>query len=143
MARRTVGYVQLEWTCPNCSTRNPGPKKTCVNCGAPQPENVKFEQPLQRKLVTDDKALRAAKAGADIHCGFCGTRNAGDAVVCSQCGGDLKEGRRREAGQRMQPAVDGPAVLTCGNCGTENPSTNTTCEKCGKRWSATAAGRSR
>ena len=131
MARRTVGFVQLEWSCPNCSTRNPGGKKTCVNCGAPQPENVKFQQPLEPKLVTDDQALRAARGGADIHCGFCGTRNPAQAVVCSQCGGDLKEGRQRSAGQEMQPAPAGARELACGNCGTENPVSNRSCSKCG------------
>jgi len=41
MARkRTLGYIQNEWTCPNCDTRNKGGVKTCENCGAPQPENV-------------------------------------------------------------------------------------------------------
>ena len=63
--RRTLGYVQNEWTCPNCSTRNKGGLKTCQNCGAPQPENVKFELPSEQNFVTDDAALKAAQAGAD------------------------------------------------------------------------------
>ena len=53
--RRTVGYVQNEWTCPNCSTRNKGGVKTCENCGAPQPENVQFELPSEKKFVTDEE----------------------------------------------------------------------------------------
>jgi len=129
--RRTVGFVQLEWTCPNCSTRNPGGRKTCVNCGAPQPENVQFEQPAEAKLVSDEAAVRAAKGGADIHCPFCGTRNPASAKVCSQCGGDLVEGRRRMAGQVMQAAPTAPKTVTCRNCGTENPAANTTCSRCG------------
>jgi len=55
--RRTVGYIQNEWTCPNCGTRNKGGNKTCENCGAPQPENVQFELPSEQKIVTDEKVL--------------------------------------------------------------------------------------
>ena len=102
--RRTVGYVKLEWTCPNCNTRNPGPQKTCVNCGAPQPDNVQFERAADEQLVAD-AALRAARAGADFICPYCGTRNKGDARVCVQCGGDLAEARRRVAGEELQPNI--------------------------------------
>jgi ribosomal protein L40E len=130
MSQRTVGYIRLEWTCPNCSTRNPGPQKTCSNCGAPQPENVKFERPLEEQLVTGEEEIRRAQAGADIHCGFCGARNPGDAVTCSQCGGDLKEGRARQAGQILA-AAGGPKEITCDKCGTVNPASKVTCGKCG------------
>lgn len=36
MARKSKGFVELEWSCPNCETRNRGSEKTCANCGAPQ-----------------------------------------------------------------------------------------------------------
>src|SRR5512134_1195914 len=107
-SRRTIGYIQNEWTCPNCGTRNKGGIKTCENCGAPQPENVQFELPAEQKLVTDKAALNAAKAAADIHCGFCGTRNPATAETCSQCGADLKEGKKRESGRELAPAVAAP-----------------------------------
>jgi len=129
--RRTLGYVQNEWTCPNCSTRNKGGIKTCENCGAPQPENVQFDLGADQKLVTDQEQVKAAQAGADIHCGFCGTRNPATAETCSQCGGDLKEGKAREAGRLMQAPPPQPKVVTCSRCGTENPGTNTTCSNCG------------
>jgi hypothetical protein len=129
--KRSKGFIQLEWECPNCSSRNPGPVKTCQNCGAPQPENVEFLQPAEQKLVTEAKSIEAAKAGADIHCGFCGTRNPATATVCSQCGADLKEGKARHSGRVMQPAPAGPKTVNCTNCGTENPSANTVCLKCG------------
>ena len=58
--RRTVGYVQNEWTCPNCSTRNKGGVKTCENCGAPQPENVQFELPSEK--TTDRLVINRAYA---------------------------------------------------------------------------------
>jgi ribosomal protein L40E len=124
-------FVELEWVCPNCDSRNKGSKKTCENCGAPQPDNVKFQRAADEKIVTDEKSIEAAKAGADIHCGFCGTRNPGNAVTCSQCGGDLKEGKARQSGQALQAAPPATKVVTCTNCGTENPGSARTCVKCG------------
>lgn len=132
MARKeSKGFVQLEWICPNCDARNPGLQKTCGSCGAPQPDNVKFQRPANEKLVTDKKLVQAAKAGADIHCGFCGTRNPATAVTCSQCGGDIKEGKARQAGQILQAAPTPPKAVTCANCGFENPGSANTCGQCG------------
>jgi hypothetical protein len=129
--RRTIGYVENEWTCPNCGTRNKGRLETCENCGAPQPEDVNFELPSQQKIVKDDEAIKAAKAGADIHCGFCGTRNPASAETCSQCGGDLKEGEARKAGRIMQAPPPPTKAIKCANCGTENPGENSVCSNCG------------
>src|SRR3990172_3142288 len=125
------GFVELEWVCPNCDSRNKGSRKTCENCGAPQPENVQFQRAAEEKIVTDEKSVAAAKAGADIHCGFCGTRNPANAKTCSQCGGDIKEGMKRQAGQILQAAPALPKTVVCKNCGTENPSSERTCLKCG------------
>ncbi|MBI5943112.1 MAG: zinc ribbon domain-containing protein [Chloroflexi bacterium] len=129
--KESKGFVQLEWICPSCDGRNPGPVKTCSQCGAPQPDNVQFHRAADEKLVTDEKSVAAAKAGADIHCGFCGTRNPGNAATCSQCGADLKEGKARAAGQVLQAAPSAPKVVTCTNCGAENPGTERMCAKCG------------
>lgn len=132
MARKeSKGFVQLEWTCPNCNGRNPGSIKTCESCGAPQPEDVKFERAANEKLVTDEKLVQAAKSGADIHCGFCGTRNPAASTNCSQCGADLKEGKARQAGQVLQAAPAAPKVVHCANCNAENPGTATICTQCG------------
>ena len=140
MARKeSKGFIELEWVCPNCDGRNKGSKKTCENCGAPQPDNVKFQRAADEKIVTDEKSVEAAKAGADIHCGFCGTRNPVTAVTCSQCGGDLKEGKARQAGQILQAAPPAPKVITCTNCGTENPSSERVCVKCGSPLTRVAA----
>lgn len=130
-SKRTLGYIENEWTCPNCSTRNKGHLKTCENCGAPQPENVQFELGSDQKFVTDQNQIKAAEGGADIHCGFCGARNPATAETCSQCGGDLKEGKAREAGRIMQAPPPAPKTITCKNCGTENPGTNSVCSNCG------------
>lgn len=129
--RRTLGYIQNEWTCPNCNTRNKGGTKTCENCGAPQPENVQFELPSEQKFVTDEASIQVAQAGADIHCGFCGTRNPATAETCSQCGADLKEGKARQAGRIMQAPPQQPKLIKCDNCGIENPGSNPVCSNCG------------
>lgn len=132
MARKvTKGFVKLEWVCPNCDGRNPGPEKTCQSCGAPQPENVQFQRAAEEQLITDEKVAEAVRSGADIHCGFCGTRNPASAVTCSQCGGDLKEGMARQAGQVLQAAPTAPKIVNCANCGFENPGTARTCTQCG------------
>jgi len=124
-------FVELEWVCPNCDSRNKGSKKTCENCGAPQPDNVKFQRAADEKVITDKKSQDAARAGADIHCGFCGTRNPGTAVTCSQCGGDLKEGKARQAGQVLQAAPPVPKAIPCANCGAENTVSARMCKECG------------
>jgi ribosomal protein L40E len=134
MSRRKVGYVELEWNCPNCGGRNPGSLKTCRACGGPQPKDVQFEQAQGASLIEDEDKIARAKKGPDIHCPYCGTRNLGDAETCVQCGGDLSEGARRAAG-RVVGAFDtqaGPLPpVTCPSCGAENPGTNKTCSACG------------
>jgi hypothetical protein len=138
-SRRTLGYIQNEWTCPNCNTRNKGGSKFCDNCGAPQPENVQFELPAEQKLVTEEDQVKAAQAGADIHCPFCGTRNPATASTCSQCGGDLTGGKAREAGRVMQAPPPQPKVVKCPHCGNENAGTNTVCSNCGSPLPGAAA----
>jgi ribosomal protein L40E len=129
--KESKGFVQLEWVCPNCDGRNPGPVKTCKNCGAPQPENVQFQRAADEKIITDEKIAQFANTGADIHCGFCGTRNPATATICSQCGGDLKEGKARQAGQILQVAPTPPKTIICTNCGTENLGSARVCKQCG------------
>lgn len=132
MAKQSLGYVELDWTCPFCNTRNPGRSKVCSNCGAPQPKDVQFEQAAEDKIVTDQSVLETVAAGPDIHCPFCGTRNPGNATKCSRCGGDLTEGEKRESGQVLGAQQTGPAAnITCEYCGTENPGTRRTCSNCG------------
>ena len=130
-SRRTLGYVENVWTCPNCGGENKGSAKSCDACGAPQPENVQFHLPSEQKMVKDEDKVKAAQAGADIHCGFCGTRNPATATTCSQCGGDLKEGKAREAGKIMQAPPPQPKIVKCASCGAENPGSNSTCSNCG------------
>jgi ribosomal protein L40E len=134
MAQKTIGYVELEWACPNCGAKNPGTAKTCKACGAPQPQNVQFEQAPDAQLLEDEAKIARAQKGPDIHCPYCGTRNPADAASCAQCGGDLAEGTRRTAGQVIGAFSTSPVTVEpvhCPHCGTENPGTNKTCRACG------------
>ncbi len=132
MAKKTIGHIELQWTCPNCGGVNPGSAQVCNNCGAPQPEDVEFEQPKQQVLITDENLETKVEAGADIHCPYCGTRNPASAKICSHCGGDLIEGEKRASGRVLGAFKTSPIVMmSCPNCGTKNPDTAGTCSNCG------------
>lgn len=132
MAKKKLGYVELHWECPNCGTINPGGEKICKGCSASQPDDVEFFQASAQQLIKDEAKLERAQAGADIHCGYCGTRNPAGAAACSQCKADLSEGSRRESG-RVVGAFKGGAAkqIACPNCGTQNLETASACAKCG------------
>lgn len=132
MAQKSVGYVELEWICPNCNTRNPGSQTKCSGCGAAQPADVEFVQPLQEQIITDKEKVADAAAGPDIHCGYCGARNDADAKVCRQCGADLQAGKARSTG-RVLGAHRSEAVpdVTCPACGSANPASARRCQRCG------------
>lgn len=141
MTQKELGYVELEWTCPNCGTKNPGPQKTCTSCGSPQPTDVQFEQGVQTELIQDAAKVEAAKKGPDIHCPYCGTRNLANAPVCIQCGGDLKTGEKRVTGQVVGAYSNQPKPvqqIPCPNCATLNPDTRNTCSACGALLRTTA-----
>jgi ribosomal protein L40E len=132
MVKETVGYVELEWTCKRCGSKNPGTVKTCRGCGAAMEATDQFELGADQELITDEAALAKAKAGPDIHCAFCGTRNPGDAKICKQCGADLTQGKARETGQVVGALQTGPVPdITCPFCGTVNPGKAKKCKQCG------------
>lgn len=133
MAKKIIGYSKLIWTCPNCQTENPGPEKVCRGCGAPQPADVNFHQSTQQQLLKDEEEIKLAKAGADIHCGFCGTRNPAAATVCSQCGSDLSAGSRRVVGTIIGAFQNDPTVgnWQCSHCNHQNLSIHSHCVQCG------------
>lgn len=132
MAKKDLGYIELEWTCPNCKSRNKGAEKICSSCGAAQPESVQFDKPLQQELITDEERLAQAKAGPDIHCAYCGARNRATEKICSNCGADLVEGKARETGQIIGAFKDAPGEKqVCPNCGHENLAENLKCVSCG------------
>ncbi len=132
MTQKTVGYVELEWTCKRCGTRNPGTVKTCQSCGAAMSQEDQFELPAEARLITDAEKLAQAAAGPDIHCPYCGARNVAGAAKCTQCGGPLAEGQARAAGQVLGAHQTGAAAeVQCPFCGTPNPPSAVKCQKCG------------
>jgi len=133
MAKKSLGYVELEWECSSCGNRNPGGTKTCAQCGAAHGEGEEFVQAAQETILTDEAKIAVAEAGPDIHCGYCGTRNPATRTACKQCGADLTEGRARAADRvvgafRSQPAPS----ITCPSCGAANPGTARQCQQCGE-----------
>jgi ribosomal protein L40E len=134
MAKKKLGYIELHWECPNCGTINIGSEKVCKGCAAPQPEGVEFFQASQQQLIEDEERLKKAKAGADIHCAYCGTRNPPGAETCSQCKADLSEGTQRKAGRVVGAFRRGEVKqIACPHCGTQNPETAGRCGQCGGR----------
>lgn len=132
MARKIIGYTKLEWTCPRCKSRNPGPEKNCLSCGAPQPKDIQFEEAESQKIIQDQAEIEQAKKSADIHCAFCGTRNPADAIVCAQCGANLKGGIRRETGEVVGAfTTASEKQIPCPNCKALNPDTALKCSTCG------------
>jgi len=132
MAEETLGYVELEWLCPHCGTRNGGTQRTCSRCGAAMAEKAQFQTPAVQKLMTEAEA-RAATGGSgpDVHCYFCGARNAAGAEVCGRCGGNLAQGRARAAGAMLGEHRTGPvADIVCPNCRTANPADARVCRSC-------------
>ena len=111
MAKKTLGYAELQWTCPNCNGINPGTQQDCGSCGAPQPDDVKFEQVKGAELSQDEELKKRAETGADIHCPYCGTRNPGDAEICVACGGDISAGERRKSGEILGAYETGPVEM--------------------------------
>ncbi len=133
MTKKTLGYTQLQWTCPACGTQNRGTARFCINCGTAQPENVPFHQASNEKILTDIETVKKAKAGADIYCFYCGTRNPADAANCSQCGADLSQGTRRESGKIIGAFSETgtAAKIPCASCGELVDPDAATCPYCG------------
>jgi len=113
MARKSLGFVPLIWVCPSCETQNPGKIKSCTSCGAPQPDDVEFLLVEEDKFnfIKDEALIRMAKAGPDIHCPYCGTRNPSTADLCSNCGGDLRQGgKARQTGQPVKTVAEAEKI---------------------------------
>lgn len=140
MPQETLGYVEMEWTCRRCGTKNPGLQKVCQACGAQMDSDQAFEAPAEQALIKDAARSAQTGKGPDRHCPFCGTRNPGDAKACSRCGGDLTKAEQRQAGQTagaFQPGSGQPAK--CPACGTENPAGAARCSACGQPLGAAPA----
>jgi hypothetical protein len=133
MVKKTVGYVDLEWTCPRCGNRNLGVNKKCSSCGAAQPQDVQFDVgAASSTLIEDEAKIQQAKSGPDIHCPYCGARNVAGAQRCKVCGGGLEGGQARQVGQVVGALPTGSAEpVKCPTCGALNAASATRCESCG------------
>lgn len=131
MTEKTLGYIELEWTCKRCGTVNPGTETTCANCGAAMADQDKFDLPAQQELISDPGKLAQAEKGPDVHCPYCGTRNPAAAAVCSQCGAELKDALARQKGQVIGAySSQAAADILCPSCGTPNPAGTARCTNC-------------
>lgn len=133
MTKKTVGYVDLEWTCPRCGSRNLGVNKKCASCGAAQPQDVQFEVgATSSTLIQDEAKIAQAQSGPDIHCPYCGARNPAGTQRCKVCGGGLEGGQARQVGQVVGALPTGSAEpVKCLTCGALNAASATRCESCG------------
>lgn len=141
MAEETLGYVELEWLCPHCGTRNGGTQRACARCGAAMPAKTQFQAPAAQKLMTEAEAQAATGgSGPDVHCYFCGARNAANAEVCVGCGGSLSQGRARAAGAMLGEHRTGPVPdIVCSHCKTPNPADAKVCRACNAPLAAAGA----
>ncbi len=131
MPQETVGYVNLEWTCKRCRSKNPGTTKICASCGNVMSETDKFELPTQQELIKDEAVIAQAERGPDITCKYCGARNPADAKNCSQCSADLTEGLARKSGEVLGAfSAEKKPDVKCPYCGEMNPATALKCSKC-------------
>ncbi len=76
-----------KWDCNVCGTTAVrGPLTQCPNCASPRPENVKFYLSDDAMVVSDEKKLSEANAGADWICTYCSGHNKAWQTQCSSCG---------------------------------------------------------
>lgn len=131
MPQETVGYVNLEWTCKRCGSKNPGTTKICASCGNVMSETDKFELPAQQELIKDETVIAKAERGPDVTCKYCGARNPPDAKNCSQCSADLTGAAARKAGEVLGAfSADKKPDVKCPYCGAMNPATALKCSNC-------------
>lgn len=84
----------MSWTCSSCGHQNLGRHKTCLGCGDPKDASEKFEMPADTRAaasVTDANLVRAARAGADWRCAYCGSDQRRLDDTCGRCGASIAE----------------------------------------------------
>lgn len=87
--------VEGYWLCPNCNAKSSGSMQKCQACGAIRSENVKFFCDDDAPVITDEEALKKAKAGPDWICPACGNTSPAEAERCTGCGTDRGDGKKR------------------------------------------------
>ncbi len=116
MAQKSLGYVQLVWTCPNCLTKNPGNYRFCKNCGASMPENVKFEQPIKEEIITDQALIDEAKKALMFFAGIVAAAIQPLPRPVQPAGQILTKGRNAPPGPFIRPPISLTTTLFVAMC---------------------------
>lgn len=131
MPQETVGYVNLEWTCKRCGSKNPGTTKICSGCGNVMSQTDQFDLPAQQELIKDEAVIARAEGGPDVTCPYCGARNTAADKNCSQCGADLTGAAVRKSGEVLGAfSAEKKPDVKCPYCGALNPATALKCQTC-------------
>ena len=89
--------IELLWQCPstNCKTIVPGLTKECPKCGRFRTEEEADIWPgdiSHAAALKDEAKIKAALAGSDWRCAYCGASGRADDGSCVRCGSEKKEG---------------------------------------------------
>lgn len=94
-----MAILMGRWDCSSCGTKGVmGDAYDCHACGAGRPDDVEFYLPTNAEVITDTAGIRAAEAGADVKCDYCGQFYAAGESQCPDCGGDGTK-RHEDAGK--------------------------------------------
>ncbi|MHB8879342.1 MAG: hypothetical protein ACYC8T_37075 [Myxococcaceae bacterium] len=115
-----VRIIEGTWNCTSCDTKGVlGRHKVCPTCGNPREtgKEAKFDfggttatGASTAASTTDQKALDAAKAGADWYCAYCGAGNRGDLPNCKNCRAERVKTTAAPAKPAAPPAAPAPAA---------------------------------
>lgn len=87
--------IEMLWTCSGCGeSTNKGLTRRCHNCGKPKgPEDAeRFPNDISQNAALTGDADRAARAGPDWKCAYCGTLQPKLGRCCTNCGIDQTSG---------------------------------------------------
>ncbi len=81
--------IEMLWRCTSCAHRNLGRYTTCQSCKNPKDGSEQYEMPsdtASAQSVEDPALLKAARAGANWRCEFCGSDQRAPDGKCKNCG---------------------------------------------------------
>jgi len=85
------------WDCGSCGSKGiRGDAYQCSSCGSPRPDDVVFYLPSDAKVLTNDAAVRAARAGADWQCAYCDSWMPATVDECQNCPAETEDSERRQ-----------------------------------------------
>lgn len=85
------------WDCGACGNKGVrGDAYNCSGCGAGRPDDVEFYLPSNAEVITDSAGIRAANAGSDWKCDYCGDWVPATESQCPDCRGGTIGGAERQ-----------------------------------------------